>query len=280
MVGVIDVGGGMRDIYGAGVFDRCLEDGVEFDCCIGVSAGSANISSFLAKQKGRTYRFYNGYAFRKQYMSISNFRRLGSYIDFNYIYGTLSGNPGEDTLDYPVLSSYSGKYLIVGTDAESGNPHYFSSNDMKQNNYDPIKASCSIPIVCKPWKINGTQYYDGGVADPVPLEKAIAEGCDKIVLILTRPRSFRMKLGKESLASRLIGKTYPNTAKALDKRATNYNNAVEKALEMEKEGKCLVIAPNDCCGIDTLTKNKKKLHKLYEKGYNDAALIKRFVGVG
>lgn len=277
MTGVIDVGGGMRDIYGAGVFDRCIEDDVNFDCCIGVSAGSANLSSFLAKQKGRTYRFYNGYAFRKEYMSVGNFRKLGSYIDFNYVYGTLSGDKGEDALDYSVMSSYGGKYIIVGTEAHSGKPYYFDSSDMCLNNYDPIKASCSIPLVCRPWQINGVEYYDGGVADPVPLEKAIDEGCDKIVLILTRPKSFRMKMGKESVASKLISKKYPNTARALDDRAKNYNNAVEKAIDMEKQGKCLIVAPDDCCGIDTLTKNKKKLHLLYLKGYNDGALIKEFL---
>ena len=36
MTGVIDVGGGLRGIYGAGVFDRCIDDGVKFDYCIGV----------------------------------------------------------------------------------------------------------------------------------------------------------------------------------------------------------------------------------------------------
>ena len=35
--GVIDVGGGLRGIYGAGVLDRCLEEDLRFDLCIGVS---------------------------------------------------------------------------------------------------------------------------------------------------------------------------------------------------------------------------------------------------
>ena len=47
MRGVIDVGGGTRDIFGAGVFDYFLEHGITFDKCYGVSAGCANISSSL-----------------------------------------------------------------------------------------------------------------------------------------------------------------------------------------------------------------------------------------
>ena len=70
MVGVIDVGGGMRGMYGAGVLDRCLADGVMFDYCCGVSAGSANLITYQAGQPGRTYRFYHEYAFRKHRMGI------------------------------------------------------------------------------------------------------------------------------------------------------------------------------------------------------------------
>ena len=57
-VGLIDVGGGLRGAYGAGVLDRCIDDGIRFDYCIGVSAGSANVAAFLAGQKGRNLRFY------------------------------------------------------------------------------------------------------------------------------------------------------------------------------------------------------------------------------
>ena len=53
MTGIVDVGGGLRGIYGAGIFDYCMEQGIHFDYCIGVSAGSANVCSYIAGQKGR-----------------------------------------------------------------------------------------------------------------------------------------------------------------------------------------------------------------------------------
>ena len=52
-IGIIDVGGGMKGIYGAGIFDYLLERNIEIPYCIGVSAGSANVASYLSKQKGR-----------------------------------------------------------------------------------------------------------------------------------------------------------------------------------------------------------------------------------
>ena len=101
--GVVDVGGGLRGIYAAGVFDYCLDRGIQFDYCIGVSAGSANVSSYLAGQKGRNYRFYYQYSFRKRYMGLKDFILKGSYIDLDYIYGTLSNADGEDPLDFQAL---------------------------------------------------------------------------------------------------------------------------------------------------------------------------------
>ncbi len=55
MIGIIDVGGGTRDIFGSGVFDYCLDNKLIFDYCIGVSAGSANCASYAAGQRGRNY---------------------------------------------------------------------------------------------------------------------------------------------------------------------------------------------------------------------------------
>lgn len=96
--GIIDVGGGLRGIYGAGVLDRCMEEGVQFDCCIGVSAGSANMSSYVAGQHGRNKPFYQDYSFRKEYMSVGNLVRKHSYLDLEYVYGALSNRGGENPL--------------------------------------------------------------------------------------------------------------------------------------------------------------------------------------
>ena len=90
MNGIIDVGGGMRGIYGAAVADYCLDNNIHFDCCIGISAGSANMVTYIAGQRGRTLKFYSDYAFRKEYMSFGNMLRKGYFVNLEYIYGTLS----------------------------------------------------------------------------------------------------------------------------------------------------------------------------------------------
>ena len=185
--GIVDVGGGMRGIYAAGVFDFCLDAGIRFDLGIGVSAGSANLASFAAGQSQRNQRFFAEYSQRKQYMGWENFIRKGSFLDLDYIYGTLSNSAGVDPLNYPAFMANPMEILMVATEAESGNPKYFSKNDISQDNYDVLKASCAIPYVCKPQFIDMVPYYDGALGDTIPFEKAFELGCDKVILVLTLP---------------------------------------------------------------------------------------------
>ncbi len=277
MIGVIDVGGGLRGIYGAGVFDRLLDDRVVFDYCIGVSAGSANAITYLANQKGRTYRFYHDYSSRKAYMSLGNFVKCGQYIDLDYVYGKLTNSSGEDPLDFGTAIQNKADLTIVATDALTGEPVYFSKHDMKQDDYTILKASSALPGVCKGYEINNKVYYDGGVSDPVPIQKALDDGCDRIVLILTKPIKNSDTLARDTKMAKLLQKKYPAISEKLAEKSVNYKKGVDLALELQKQGKCLIVAPDDCCGVSTITTDKNKLRTLYEKGYNDGAKIKEFV---
>ena len=53
---------------------------------------------------------------------------------------------------------------------------------------------------------------------------------------------------------------------------------VQLAKKLAKEGKILIVSPDDTCGVDTLTRDENLLKKLYDKGYNNAKRIKEFIG--
>ena len=272
-LGVVDVGGGMRGIYAAGVMDRCLAEGIIFDCCIGVSAGSANMASYLAGQEGRNYVFHHDYSFRKAYMSLGNFLRGKGYVDLTYIYGTLSNSDGENPLDYANIQANPAQLLVVASDALSGQAVYFTKEDLRQDDYRILMASSCLPGANPPFELNGTLYYDGALADPVPIERAFQEGCDKVVLLLTRPRDVLRAPGKDPLIARMIQRRYPRAAENLRQRAARYNAGVEAAKEYEAQGRALIVAPADTQGVDTLTKDRDALKRLYEMGRRDAQAI-------
>ncbi len=276
-IGVIDVGGGFRGIYATGVLDYCQDNGIEFDLALAISAGSANLASFLARQRGRNYTFYTEYAFRKQYASLRNFIFKRNFFDMEYVYGTLCKHDGENPLDYGALRDNPAEFIVIATDAETGKPAYFDKSHLKQDCYDPLKASSSIPFVNQPYVIDGKPYYDGALGDPVPVKKAFESGCDHVVLILTKPADQLRKVGSDIKLAKRIQKKYPKAAEQLRLRAQHYNEGVALAKEYAKQGKLLIVSPDDTCGVDTLHKDKPSLQKLYEKGYADGQTIKKFL---
>ena len=275
--GVIDVGGGYRGIYAAGVLDYCMDQNITFDLGIGISAGSANLASYAAGQKGRNYLFYTEYGFRRQYASLGNFIRKRSYIDMDYVYGTLSNHDGESPLNYHAIRDNPMEFFVVAADAATGQAKYFGKEDIAADNYDVFKASSSIPFFCPPYEINGVPYYDGALGDPVPVEKAFELGCDRVVLILTKPEKVLRNPKKDERLATVIRKKYPLAAERLCKRAQRYNEEVALAQKYAKQGKVLIISPDDTCGVDTLKKDKTSLHRLYKKGYADGQHIKDYL---
>lgn len=277
MVGLIDVGGGLRDSYGAGVLDRCIDDGIEFPYCIGVSAGSGNVATYLAKQRGRTLRFYTEYIFHKEYMSVGNFFKTGSYLGLDYLYSTLSNEGGIDPLDFDAVQKSGAKFLVGSTDAETGKPVYFDFSDCSKNNYTHLKASCALPIACKAYVIDGKEYFDGGISDPIPFDKAFEDGCDRVAVILTRPKDDRKIKRVPGWVYNAVMRKYPNSSPLMDSCVDKYNDDVERLLQLEKEGKALILAPESIKGVRTLTKNVAAIESFYHEGYKAAKKIKEFL---
>lgn len=278
MLGIVDVGGGMRGSFGAGVFDYCLQNKIEFDYVIGVSAGSANAAAYLGHQMGRNLHFYDEYSLRKEYMSLHNFVKTGSYIDLRYVYGTLSNSDGENPLDYPAMVR-SGKTLqVVATLAESGSPFYFGLDDFHQDDYRPLDASSCIPVINKPVEINGIKFFDGAFSDPIPVQKAFDDGCDKVVVILTRPKNFYRDPAKDKMTALLLKRKYPEFSETASHRAEIYNKSLNLAKYYEQQGKAVIVAPDSIEGMKSLEKDPKVIDELYQKGIKEARAISDFLG--
>lgn len=277
-VGVVDVGGGYRGVYAAGVLDYCMDHGISFDLGVGVSAGSANLTSYAAGQARRNLRFYTEYGLRKEYAGIGNYIAKRSFIDMDYVYGTLSNSGGEYPVDYPALARNPMEFVVVATEAETGKAHYFDKSDISQDNYSIMKASSAIPFVCRPYEVGGVAYYDGAVSDPIPIGKAFELGCDKVVLLLTLPEDTVRTPDKDRRLARGIRKRYPQSAAGLERRAQRYNEGVELARRYAAQGKLLIVAPDDTCGVSTLKRNADNMQRLYEKGYGDGAKVVPFLG--
>lgn len=276
-LGLIDVGGGMRGTFAAGVLEYCEENNINFDCCIGLSAGSNNLISFLAGQAKRNMRYYMEYAFRKEYSGLGCLFKTGSFLNLDYIYGTLASSGGEDPLDYETFKNNPADFFVVAEEIETGDTKYFTKEDFSQDNYKVLSASCNIPILNRPVVIDGKKYYDGGFADSLPIEKALKEGCDKVVVILTRPLHIPRKPNRDKVFAKLLGLRFKKAAERLASRADEYNAKVDYIKKLQEEGKVLILSPDNIYGLDTLTKNKEAMLKLYNDGKKLAEKIPEWI---
>lgn len=276
-IGIIDVGGGVRAVYAAGVLEYCLENNITFDMAIGVSSGSGNLTNFISRQKGNNKRYYTDFSLRKECASLRNIITKGYLIDLEYIYGKLINSDGEAPLDYETFVNNEMGFTVVATDAETGEAVYFDKSDIKLDNYRVLMASSCIPSFSKPAEVEGKIYFDGALSDSIPVDKAFEMGCDKVVLILARPKTEERKVGKDIKYASKIKRKYPNASSKMEERALLYNESLKRAKEYERQGKLLIVAPDDTCGVTTVTKDVKALEQLYEKGMKDAVAIAEFI---
>ena len=53
----------------------------------------------------------------------------------------------------------------------------------------------------------------------------------------------------------------------MEQRAELYNTSLDKAVRYEREGRLLIVAPDDLCGMDTLTRDKAAMDRFYKKRF-------------
>lgn len=259
-------GGGMRGIYTAGVLECLLDNNIEFPYIAGVSAGACHAFSFISKQKGRNKRIMIDYIDDKRYLSIRNFFREKSLFGMNFIFDEIPNNL--EKFDYDTFNKATNEFYVGVSDVEKGESLYYGKENMKDPNII-ARASSSIPLVSPIVNYEGRKLLDGAVIDPIPVEKALGDGYEKMVIILTRNSGYRKSKSKMIKLSKRIFRNYPEFTKKMQNRHNTYNKQLELIEGLELKGKAIVIRPSETLQVDRFSKNKGKLEALYKLGYKD-----------
>ncbi|CUO20862.1 MULTISPECIES: patatin-like phospholipase family protein [Clostridium] len=261
-------GGTFRPIFSAGVMDALLDNDIMFPYCIGVSAGITNGVSYISKQKGRNLEVIENYRNDKRYFGVSNFFKCKSIFGLDFTFDEVPNKL--NIFDMDTYKSYEGKVLVGVTNAKTGKAEYLDGKEL-DNTAQMLRATCAIPIFFPVIKINDKEYYDGGLCDPIPIKKAIEDGNEKHLIILTRPKGYIKKLSKNNrIVARMLRKKYPNLEHILLTRHDLYNETVRFCEELEHQGKAIIIRPTAEGAIDSFEKDTTKLRAAYNHGYNMA----------
>ncbi|HIV17483.1 MAG TPA: patatin family protein [Candidatus Alectryocaccobium stercorigallinarum] len=268
-IGLVAEGGGMKCAYSAGIMDKFLDYGIKFDYCIGVSAGSANLASLMAGQRERNLHFYVDHVKDPDYFGVRPFLKTGNLFNLQYIYGTLTNEDGAEALDFDKILENPCEYELAATNALTGKPEYFNKNQMIKNNYIHIMASSAIPAVSKPVLINQVPYFDGGVSDAIPARRALDNGCDKLVFVLSKSRHYKKKPQGMKFIYSLLCHKYPAIIKDLNNRHIMYTAAQKLMFELEKQGKAFIFSLETGLKISTYAMDPVLNRKLYDNGLSD-----------
>lgn len=160
-------------------------------------------------------------------------------------------------------------YVIGVTNVETGRAEYLDGKKLDKK-CDMLKATCAIPFVFPTIEVDGKQYYDGGIVDPIPVRKAEKDGEERFLIVLTRPKEYRKTLSKANVAAaRLLKKKYPKLVKPLLTRHEAYNETVAYCEKLEREGKAVILRPSMEMQIESMEKDLKKIDRLYHFGYEE-----------
>ena len=268
MLGITFEGGASRTVYSCGVMDALLEEKIYADYAIGVSAGAAFGVSYASKQIGRNYTLATEIMNRKEYMGPLNLLdpKNKCYYGLKYAFDTV---PNEILpFDYDAFERSTG-FTAVVTNLLTGEAEYLKvPPDDKQ--WNVLKATCALPLLFPVIEINGKKYMDGGIADSIPYKQAMKAGCDKNIVVLTRPLGYVKETEKITALALAKYRRYPRFCRALQTRANRYNNCIAQLMELKQQGKVFVFTPNTSFNVGRVENDPQKLKRLYDHGYKHA----------
>ncbi len=278
--GLVLEGGAMRGLFTAGILDVFLENGIEFDGLVGVSAGAVFGCNFKARQIGRTLRYNLKYCRDKRYCSFRNLLFTGDMYARQFCYYDIPEKL--DIFDKEAYNDNPMKFYVVATDVETGKAVYKDFDRADGDFTEFLRASASMPFVSRIVEVSGYKMLDGGISDSVPLEFFEKEGFDRNVVITTREKGYVKEKNPLSWLGGIMLRKYPNMRRAIAERHLMYNKQTEYIEEREKSGEVLVIRPESPLELKHAEHDPEKLRKAYDTGREIAIRrlpeIKKFLG--
>ena len=265
--GLVLEGGGMRGVFTCGVLDWLLDNGWSFPYTVGVSAGACNGLSYMSRQRGRAK--YSNIDMLKQYkyIGLKYLWTQHSILDQKLLYQDFPERLVP--YDFEAYKANPGEFEMVTTNCLTGLPAYLQEKNDYRRLVRIAKASSSLPYVCPGVMVDRMPMLDGGIVDSIPVERAMARGFGRCVVVLTRHRGYR-KQGRNVKAPWFIYRRFPELRAALARRSECYNRQLELVERLEDEGRILAIRPSGELEVDRLEDNTAKLTALYEEGYAQA----------
>jgi len=121
-------------------------------------------------------------------------------------------------------------------------------------------------------RYDNRDLYDGGILDPIPIDKSIADQNQFHVIILTQKADYQKSRSQLGPLLWVHFRKYPHLIWAMQERHNVYNRQIALAEQLEREGRALIIRPHaDAATVSRFETDPRKLLPLYDRGQADGA---------
>ena len=262
--GLVLEGGGMRGVFTSGVLDAFMKHNLYFRYIVAVSAGACNGMSYVSRQPRRARISNIDYLARYKYIGIRHLVTQGCIFDRELLYDKFPNQLLP--FDFEEYFMHAKGFEMVTTNCLTGKAMYLSETSDRQRSLDIVRASSSLPYVSKIVTVDNIPMLDGGIADSIPINRAIETGHEHNVVILTRNKGWR-DTSKDRKVPAFIYKNYPRLRVALSRRHVVYNQQINLIDQLEAEGKITCIRPIRPMEVGRIENDVEKLERLYEEGF-------------
>lgn len=268
-IGLILEGGAMRSVFSGGVLEFFLEKDIKIPNILAVSAGAYVGMNYASGQKGRLVSAIIEPLLEYKYLGLGTFFKKRTFFDMDYLFFEVPKTKAP--FDFKAFKEFKGRFLISTVNCKTGETVYHENFANEEEFFAILKAANSLPLIAEITDIGGQPMLDGGMADAIPIEKALSEGLQKIIVVLTRDSSYRKKEGRTAYikAIRMIYKKYPKFLEMIEGRAKRYNDALDKIAQLEDEGRAFVLRPTKLT-VENNESDVDKLNAYYLHGYETA----------
>ena len=260
-------GGAMRGAWAAGVMAYLHERGRrQYDLVYAASSGACSAAYFVAGMWEPGLAIWRELACNV--VRKTNFLRRKPIIDLAYLVDHVFRT--HIPLSVAALQNSPTRFFIVLTDCQTGNPVYFHACDDRV--FAALRATASLPLATRGFDyVDGQPYADGGLADPIPIRRAIQDGATDITVVLTHNLSFRLKPVPRWMG-RLAYPKFPNVAHVWTARQNvNYNAALDLIKSPPAGIRLQVFRPLRPLPVGAFTVEPKQIAAALTLGHDEAS---------
>ena len=267
-LGLVLEGGGMRGAYTAGCLAWMIDQGIETDYGIGISMGALHLCTYLLKDTELLHKTSVDYMSNKNIIGLRPLLREGRYVGYDYTFEELL----KKDMHYDVrpIREKNMDMEIGLYDMQECKTNYFNAQDL-DDELQMIKCACVLPIAGHIQNFKGRRYLDGGITVMIPIERALEMGCEKNIVIVTKPEGYVRKAAGAFMRwlMKFNYPKYPKMVHDYTHRHENYNRQMGLIADEVEKGKAVLIRPSMSIPVKRFSGDPENLEKLYQLGYQD-----------